>query len=89
MSGYKTRSSKPFLATPYDNPERQIRAKRNNSPVPIHNNFSIYESEHSDSESEISNEPNIEGLTMDQYLGRTNETAKEILIRHLAMILVY
>ena len=76
MPGYKTRSSKPFLLTPFDNPERQFRATRNNSPMPIHNIFSFYESEPSESESETNGEHDIEGITMNQYLGRTNESCQ-------------
>ena len=76
MSGYKTRSSKPFLVTPFDNPERQFQEKRNNSPVPIHNIFSFYESKSSKSESETDNEHDIEEITMNQYLGKTNKSCQ-------------
>ena len=40
--------------------------------MPIHNIFSFYESESSDSEAEVSSEHDTEGITMNQYLGKTN-----------------
>lgn len=61
----------PFLATPYDNPERQFRTKRNNTPISIHNLFSFCE--HSDSDTEVNEGYNIDALTMEQYMDRTNE----------------
>ena len=76
MSGFKTRSSKPFLATPFDNPERQFRAKRNVSAVPIHNIFSFYDSESSNSEAEVSNVSDNDEITMNQYLEKTNASCQ-------------
>ncbi|PWA71176.1 hypothetical protein CTI12_AA283140 [Artemisia annua] len=38
--------------------------------------FSLYESESSESESETNNEHDIEGITMNQYLGKTNESCQ-------------
>ncbi|PWA87960.1 hypothetical protein CTI12_AA123840 [Artemisia annua] len=70
MSGYKTRSAKPFLATPYENPERQFRAKRNNTPISIHNLFSFCD--HSDSDTKLNEGTSIDTLTMEEYMGRTN-----------------
>ncbi|GJU31569.1 hypothetical protein Tco_1175158 [Tanacetum coccineum] len=40
------------MATPFANPERQFRAKRDTSPAPIHNIYSFFESESFESESE-------------------------------------
>ncbi|PWA85979.1 hypothetical protein CTI12_AA065090 [Artemisia annua] len=72
MSGYKTRSARPYLATPYDNPERQFRKKkRNNTPISIHNLFSFCDP--SDSDTEVNDEINIDSMTMKQYMDRNNE----------------
>ena len=76
MPGFKTWSLKPFLATPFDNPERQFRAKRNMSAVPIHNIFSFYDSDSSNSEAEASNVNDDNEITMNQYLGRTNASCQ-------------
>ena len=71
MSGYKTRSAKPFLATPYEYPERQFRANKNNTPISIHNLFSFCE--HSDSDTESHDDTSINTLTMEQYMERNND----------------
>ncbi|GJY84975.1 hypothetical protein Tco_0499001 [Tanacetum coccineum] len=54
------------MATPFANPERQFRAKRDTSPTPIHNIYTFYESESSESESEDIGEIDIETFTLEQ-----------------------
>ncbi|GKD06591.1 homeodomain-like protein [Tanacetum coccineum] len=61
----RTRRSKARTVTLFANPERQFRARREVSPVPIHNIYSFYESESSESDSE---NVDIETLTLEQYL---------------------
>ncbi|GJT49045.1 hypothetical protein Tco_0975202 [Tanacetum coccineum] len=60
-----TRRSKARVVTPFANPERQFRATREVSPAPIHNIYSFYESESSESNTE---NVDIETLTLEQYL---------------------
>ncbi|GJV82703.1 hypothetical protein Tco_1522601 [Tanacetum coccineum] len=60
-----TRRSKARTVTPFANPERQFRARREVSPVPIHNIYSFYESESSESDTE---NVDIKTLTIEQYL---------------------
>ncbi|GKE12373.1 hypothetical protein Tco_1415924 [Tanacetum coccineum] len=61
----KTRGSKARTVTPFANPEIQFQARREVSPAPIHNIYSFYESQ--SSESDIEN-VDIETLTLEQYL---------------------
>ncbi|GJU47367.1 putative reverse transcriptase, RNA-dependent DNA polymerase [Tanacetum coccineum] len=61
----RTRKSKAGTVTPFANPERQFRAGREVSPAPIHNIYTFYESELS--ESDIEN-VDIKSLTLEQYL---------------------
>ncbi|GJZ06495.1 putative reverse transcriptase, RNA-dependent DNA polymerase [Tanacetum coccineum] len=61
----KTRRSKARMVTPFDNPKRQFQARREVSPTPIHNIYSFYESESSESDTE---NVDIETLTLEQYL---------------------
>ncbi|GKC45493.1 hypothetical protein Tco_1063215 [Tanacetum coccineum] len=63
-----TRRSNSRFFTPFTNPERQFRARRNTTPISVHNIFSFYESESTESESEKMAKVNIETLTMEQYL---------------------
>ncbi|GJX11701.1 hypothetical protein Tco_0201560 [Tanacetum coccineum] len=60
------------MATPFANPERQFRARRDTSPAPIHNIYTFYESESSESESEDVGEIDIKTLTLEQYLTLNN-----------------
>ncbi|GKA41431.1 hypothetical protein Tco_0734024 [Tanacetum coccineum] len=53
------------MVTPFANPERQFRSRREVSPAPIHNIYTFYESESSESETE---NVDIESLTLEQYL---------------------
>ncbi|GJT78760.1 hypothetical protein Tco_1045485 [Tanacetum coccineum] len=61
----RTRRTNPRTVTPFVNPERQFRARREVSPAPIHNIYSFYESESSESDTE---NVDIETLTLEQYL---------------------
>ncbi|GJV51451.1 homeodomain-like protein [Tanacetum coccineum] len=60
------------MATPFANPERQFRTRRDTSPALIHNIYTFYEFESSESESEDVGEINIETLTLEQYLTLNN-----------------
>ncbi|GKA13249.1 hypothetical protein Tco_0692895 [Tanacetum coccineum] len=61
----RTRRSKAGTVTPFANPERQFRARREVSPAPIHNIYTFYESKSSESDTE---NVDIETLTLQQYL---------------------
>ncbi|GKB25898.1 hypothetical protein Tco_0865299, partial [Tanacetum coccineum] len=61
----RTRRSKAGTATPFASLERQFRARREVSPAPIHNIYTFYESESSESDTE---KVDIETLTLEQYL---------------------
>ncbi|GJY72001.1 hypothetical protein Tco_0475704 [Tanacetum coccineum] len=61
----RTRRSKVRTVTPFANPERQFQTRREVSPAPIHNIYSFYEYESSESDSE---NVDIETLTLEQYL---------------------
>ncbi|GJY55255.1 hypothetical protein Tco_0454370 [Tanacetum coccineum] len=61
----RTRRSKAGTVTPFANPEKQFRARREVSPAPIHNIYAFYESESSESDKE---NMYIENLTLEQYL---------------------
>ncbi|GJS29087.1 hypothetical protein Tco_0489707 [Tanacetum coccineum] len=61
----KIRRSKARTVTLFANPERQFRARREVLPAPIHNIYSFYKSESSDSDTE---NVDIETLTLEQYL---------------------
>ncbi|GJU07176.1 hypothetical protein Tco_1123606 [Tanacetum coccineum] len=65
------------MATPFANPERQFRARRDTSPTPIHNIYTFYESESPESESEDNGEIDIETLTLEQYLNLNNTHNKK------------
>ncbi|GKE46838.1 hypothetical protein Tco_1478096, partial [Tanacetum coccineum] len=62
-----TGNSNTKIFTPFANPERQFRAKKDTMPISVHNIYSFYESEPSDAESEEMGEVDIETLTMEQY----------------------
>ncbi|GJX56247.1 hypothetical protein Tco_0286144 [Tanacetum coccineum] len=76
-----TRSSNIKMSTPFDNPERQFRTRKNTTPLSVHNIYSFYESESSESEpeSEKIGIVDIETLTLEQYLAleRGNTIRKE------------
>ncbi|GJT49314.1 gypsy/ty3 retroelement polyprotein [Tanacetum coccineum] len=60
------------MATPFANPKRQFRTRRDTSPAPIHNIYTFYESESSKSKSKDVVEIDIETLTLEQYLNLNN-----------------
>ncbi|GKD65593.1 hypothetical protein Tco_1307701 [Tanacetum coccineum] len=61
----RTRRSKTGTVTLFANPERRFQARREVLPAPIHNIFTFYESESSESDTE---NVDIETLTLEQYL---------------------
>ncbi|GKB11657.1 hypothetical protein Tco_0845580 [Tanacetum coccineum] len=61
----RTIRSKAGTVTPFANPERQFQARREVSPAPIHNIYTFYESESSESDTE---NVDFENLTLEQYL---------------------
>ncbi|GJX55867.1 gag-pol polyprotein [Tanacetum coccineum] len=61
----RTRRSKTGTVTPFAIPKRQFRIRREVSPTPIHNIYTFYESESSESDTE---NVDIESLTLEQYL---------------------
>ncbi|GJT18278.1 hypothetical protein Tco_0876984 [Tanacetum coccineum] len=63
-----TRSSNTKVFTPFADPERQFRNRKNITPIAVHNIYSCNESESSESELEDLNEIDIETLTLEQYL---------------------
>ncbi|GJW05302.1 hypothetical protein Tco_1564158 [Tanacetum coccineum] len=63
-----TKRSSTKVFTPFANPERQFRTKRDTTPIDVHNIYSFYESESYESESEEVGEINIEILTLEEYL---------------------
>nr|GEV14123.1 hypothetical protein [Tanacetum cinerariifolium] len=68
------------MATPFNNPDRQFQARRDTSPDPIHNIYSFYESESSESKSKDVREIGIETLTLGQYLALNfNNTRRRII----------
>ncbi|GKE33677.1 homeodomain-like protein, partial [Tanacetum coccineum] len=68
------------MATPFANPKRQFRARRDTSLAPIHNIYSFYESVSSESESKDVREIDIKTLTLEQYLAlNLNKTRRRII----------
>ncbi|GKC87383.1 hypothetical protein Tco_1148032, partial [Tanacetum coccineum] len=65
---YMTRRGNSRIFTPFVDPERQFRARKDTTPISVHNIFSFYESESSESEYEEMSEVDIKKLTMYQYL---------------------
>ncbi|GJR18485.1 hypothetical protein Tco_0967012 [Tanacetum coccineum] len=63
-----TPSSNTKMFTPFDNPERQFRTRKNTTPLSVYNIYSFYESESSKSDSEEMGEIDIETLILEQYL---------------------
>ncbi|GJZ58920.1 reverse transcriptase domain-containing protein [Tanacetum coccineum] len=61
----QTNRSKAGTVTLFSNPGRQFRARREVSPTPIHNIFTFYESESSESDTE---NVDIVTFTLEQYL---------------------
>ncbi|GJV74784.1 hypothetical protein Tco_1506368, partial [Tanacetum coccineum] len=69
----RTRRSKAGMVTPFANLERQFRARREVSPSPIHNIYTFYESESSESDTE---NIVIKNLTLEQYLALDQNNTK-------------
>ncbi|GJU27645.1 hypothetical protein Tco_1166266 [Tanacetum coccineum] len=67
----RTRRSKAGTVIPFANPERQFRARREVSPVPIHNIYTFYESESSESDTKNAD---IETLTLVYQTQRAVDT---------------
>ncbi|GJQ98061.1 homeodomain-like protein [Tanacetum coccineum] len=65
------------MATPFANPKRQFRARRDTLPTLIHNIYTFYESESFESESEDIREIDIETFTLEQYLNVNNTRNKK------------
>nr|GEW29042.1 hypothetical protein [Tanacetum cinerariifolium] len=63
-----TRNSNTKIFTLFANPERQFRARKDTTPISVHNIYSFYESKPLDDESEEMGEVDIKTLTMEQYL---------------------
>ncbi|GKA86366.1 hypothetical protein Tco_0808077 [Tanacetum coccineum] len=76
----KTRRSKARTVTPFANPKRQFRARREVSPARIHNIYSFYESE-SDTEN-----VDIETLTLEQYLALDPNNTRRRFMEDLAAL---
>ncbi|GJU87288.1 hypothetical protein Tco_1294834 [Tanacetum coccineum] len=77
-----TRSSNTKVFTPFANPERQFRNKKDVTPIAVHNIYSFYESESSKSESEDINEMDIKTLTLEQYLAVNRNNTQVGVKRH-------
>ncbi|GJU40192.1 hypothetical protein Tco_1193149 [Tanacetum coccineum] len=75
-----TRSSNTKVFTPFANPERQFWSRKDITPIAVHNIYSFYESESSESVSEDLSDIDIETLTLEQYLA-LNRAAKRWLGR--------
>ncbi|GJW55975.1 homeodomain-like protein [Tanacetum coccineum] len=78
-----TRSRKDItkVFTPFANPERQFHRK-DITPIAVHNMYSFYESESSESESADLNEIDIETLTLEQYLAQNHNNSQVGVNRH-------
>ncbi|GJS91021.1 hypothetical protein Tco_0773657 [Tanacetum coccineum] len=63
-----SRSSNTKVFTPFANPKRQFQKRKDVTPIAVHNIYSFYRSESSESESEEVSEIDIETLTLEQYL---------------------
>ncbi|GJS01434.1 hypothetical protein Tco_0317942 [Tanacetum coccineum] len=68
MKEWMTRSSNTRVFTPFANPKRQFRAKKDTTPIVVHNIYSFYESDSLEAESDKMVKIDIEMLTMEQYL---------------------
>ncbi|GJS38858.1 putative reverse transcriptase domain-containing protein [Tanacetum coccineum] len=66
-----TRCSNTKVFTPFANPERQFRSRKDITPIAVHNIYSFYESESSESKSEDLSDIDIKTLT--QQFGELRE----------------
>ncbi|GJV83317.1 hypothetical protein Tco_1523215 [Tanacetum coccineum] len=71
-----TRSSNTKVFTPFANPERQFRSRKDITPIAVHNIYSFYECESSESESEDLSDIDIETLTLKQYLALNHNNSQ-------------
>ncbi|GKE08714.1 hypothetical protein Tco_1412265, partial [Tanacetum coccineum] len=78
---YMTRRLNSRLFTLFVDPERQFQARRDITPISVHNIFSFYEFESSESESEEMVEVDIETLTMEQYLALAQGNQRSGVVR--------
>ncbi|GKA90600.1 hypothetical protein Tco_0812470 [Tanacetum coccineum] len=63
-----TQNSNTKIFTPFANSERQFQARKDTTPISVHNIYPFNESEPSDTESEEMGEVNIQTLTIEQNL---------------------
>ncbi|GJZ25143.1 hypothetical protein Tco_0562602 [Tanacetum coccineum] len=79
-----TRSKKDItkVFTPFANPERQFQSRKDITPIAVHNMYSFYESESSESESADLNEIDIETLMLEQYLAQNRNNSQVRVKRH-------
>ncbi|GKB28165.1 putative reverse transcriptase domain-containing protein [Tanacetum coccineum] len=75
-----TASSNTKVFTPFANPERQFQNRKDVSPIAVHNVYSFYESE--SSESDDINKIDIEKLTLEQYLTLNRNNTQVGMKRH-------
>ncbi|GJU45295.1 hypothetical protein Tco_1202561 [Tanacetum coccineum] len=61
-----TRRSNSKLFTPFADPDRKARSRRGNTPSSVHNIYSFYELEASESQSEEIGEVDIDTIAMEQ-----------------------
>ncbi|GJV96051.1 hypothetical protein Tco_1547628 [Tanacetum coccineum] len=67
-----TRRSNSKLFTLFTDPERQFHTRRDLTPSYLHNIFSFYESDTSETETEQMGEVDIDTLTMEPYMALTS-----------------
>ncbi|GJZ57762.1 retrovirus-related pol polyprotein from transposon TNT 1-94 [Tanacetum coccineum] len=79
-----TRSSNTKVFTPFTNPKRQFRSRKDITPIAVHKIYSFYESESSESESKDLNEIDIETLTLEQYLA-LNRNNSQVGVKRLGI----
>ncbi|GKE49061.1 hypothetical protein Tco_1480319 [Tanacetum coccineum] len=63
-----SRSSNTMVRFPFANPERQFLSRKDIMPIAVHNIYSFYEFESSESESKDLSDIDIETLMLEQYL---------------------
>ncbi|GJY59059.1 putative reverse transcriptase, RNA-dependent DNA polymerase [Tanacetum coccineum] len=83
----RTRRREVGTVTPFANPERQFRARREVSPAPIHNIYTFYESELSESDTE---NVDIESLTLEKIPSSQSEQYEKkihLVVEHISIVL--
>ncbi|GJZ61808.1 putative reverse transcriptase domain-containing protein [Tanacetum coccineum] len=71
-----TRSSNTKVFTPFANPERQFWSRKDITPIAVHNIYSFYESESSESVSEDLSDIDIELLRLEESSGNPTTTIR-------------